>query len=296
MKESFKFILAVMTLLLIACTAQNELVQDEYLSSYKPDEIIVDDTTTTNDEDVNNNYLLSENKQTESSLLQERIFVGQRRLNANSNLDFGGDGEVWYTRALGWKFYSLTDRHVELAGTDLENSWELVNMWIDTLRDANGIPWGTIRDFIDYFDLVVDDFIAVEEAVHGMPMSEADKIILWAREIAAIPFVENYIDEDGNNAFDWRFWPTSAEIRALFSDNVYEIWESHPGYGVVRNGNIYSPEWIVQNLEQAILEEGIPIDDIERILTRAIEHPALQMEVELAMVELISVMSILENR
>ena len=228
---------------------------------------------------------------TENLTLQDRMFFGERNPVSLGGYNIDGTNFMWYYYTFGIPFHGLSSTFENIVGT------EAVDAWMNTLRDENGtVWWGGMRNFIDYFGLTVEDFIAAEESVNGIPMEEADPIIIWARDIFERQDWDNSIDEDGNAARDWDFRLTTAEIKAFFSDCVYEIWEHFPGYGVVHNGNVYSPEWIIQNIGYAILEENIPVEEVERILERASNFPDLEMKVELAFEELGAALGVLDSR
>jgi len=64
-------------------------------------------------------------------------------------------------------------------------------------------------------------------------------------------------------------------IEALFSNDVYKLWAAFPGYGVIQNGRAYSPEWIMNNIEQAMIEEEIPLDYVIDIMVASNDHSVL---------------------
>jgi len=228
------------------------------------------------------------------SPLQDRIFVSDWSRYSLNGEALGGTMHLdWYRWVFNIGYMMIDGIYIDYIGSGS------FRVWIDSFEFHGGTRpsiEANIRSFADDFGLTVDDFIRLHEQRNGMPIYESDEIILWAREIVDIPFVENYINENGKNAFEWSHRVTSAEIRAKLSDNVYEIWEQFPGYGVVQNGNVYSPEWIIQNIEQAVLYEDIPIEEVDRILMMAMEFSELVIEVELAVGGLISAMAVLESR
>ena len=75
-------------------------------------------------------------------------------------------------------------------------------------------------------------------------------------------------DEEMGEAF-WSWQYSFSDVEALLSHDVSLLWQAFPGYGVYHNGRVYSPEWIMQNIEQAVTVERIPLAEVERIVEMA---------------------------
>ena len=231
---------------------------------------------------------------TENLTLQERFFVGEWTPVTLSGDSMGGPMFDWYNLPFSVGYMGISILYINyIGGQEVFNEWINQFVFLGGERPAHEAH---IRSFADDFGLTIDDFIRLHEQENSMSISESDELILWARDIFDRMDWDYMEDEYGNNARSWHFRTTSDEIRAKFSDCVYEIWEHFPGYGVVQNGNVYSPEWIIQNVEYAILEEGIPIEEIERILEMASDFPELQIEVELAQAEIEIAQNVLDSR
>jgi len=276
MKKNIAFICFLSVIILAACN--------------------IGETADNNEIPTGDNYISSENppvdEDTEILTLQERLFVGEWTPVTLNGESMGGPMFDWYNLPFNVGYMGISSLYINyIGGQDAFNVWINQFVFLGGERDAHEAH---IRSFADDFGLTVDDFIRLHEQQNGMSIEESDALILWAREIFEIDSFA--VDENGNRADSWDFRLTSAEIRAKFSDCVYEIWEHFPGYGVVQNGNVYSPEWIIQNVEYAMLEEDIPIEEVERILDIASYFLELEMEVELALEELEIAQDILESR
>jgi len=201
--------------------------------------------------------------------LKERLFVGE---GSPAN-EIGGDGMAWYYQVFGGHGFNTIPVHlIELVGNDRFVEWteQFIshgpNGWRDW-REAN------LRTFIDDFNITMEEIISAEESLTGILIEQIDELVMSARAVD----MRTATNEEAFEAANWIHQRSLRDIEALFSDDVYEIWAAFPGYGVLHNGRVYSPEWLMQNMSRAINEEQIPLEEIERVFETAYEF-ALPLE------------------
>ena len=190
--------------------------------------------------------------------LSERIFRGEDEL-----IRTGGTGMDWYIFVFCTTFYGIPVHiFMNTVGPDVFDDWrsQFESSGVDGWRSRREF---SLRTFVDDVGITIEDFIRATEDNFGKPISEIDALVNWARSVDPRAFAP--FSEEEDIASLWRHFMSLCDIEALFSDDIYEIWAAFPGYGVLYNGRAYSPEWILNNIERAIIEEGIPIHEIERV-------------------------------
>lgn len=253
----------LLLLSLSACTSYNEVRNldiydntDLYLSALTPGL-----TSSTDNSCPQVDALIVAISDEKRTSLRENLFMGE-----GEGIHGSGDELRWYRQIFGLGFSGISSGFVDIVGDDAFNEWTRQFTghspygWRDS-REAN------FRTFIEDFDITKRDLIISMESSFGMPMYELDALINWAR-------YDNCPDSD-----HWAMRHSLSDIEALFSDCVYQLWEAFPGSGIVHNGRAYSPEWILNNVESAINEENIPLEDIERLIHRAYLHGSVLAEV-----------------
>ena len=190
-----------------------------------------------------------------STTLGQQLFLGE-----GEKFTVGGDGMTWYYQIFGADFYFFPMHFIQLT----RYSTTSFDSWIqDVEKQTNsGLRNLNMNAFIDYFDLTLDELIAAHESAFDKTIAEIDYLVSWARTA----YYERTPDTDLFEAMFWRHQLDSSDIAALFSNNVYEVWESFPGHGVVYRGSGYSPEWIANNAERALFGERLPFEEIERVI------------------------------
>jgi len=287
MKKILLLTSSVLMLFLVACTSA--YVVEPNGNQPETESEIVNDATDV-DDDLDEPSIDEHPFTPQPFALGDVIFFGDGR---SYSLDGYWLGDVWdYDLAFALSFSGVCGSYMDyIGGQDIFREWTDQFVFHGGERDSNE---ANFRTFADDFGLTVDDFIWIHEQANGMSIAESDELILWAREIFEIDSFA--VDENGNRADSWDHRMTSAEIRARLSDCIYEVWEHFPGHGVIQNGHIYTPAWIIQNIDLAILEKGIPIEEITRILEWLSDFPQMTMEVELALEELETAQDVLESR
>jgi len=201
------------------------------------------------------------------SSLQDYMFMG-----GGEWFSLGGDALMEWYYAFGGGFYSIPGHIIDYAiGFEAFGAWtqEFAGVSINGWRDPRDAHMVTL---IEDFNLSVEDYIAALETELELPMAKIDELVTWARSV----YIPTASDTDALEASFWMHQRSRSDIEALFSNNVYKLWYAFPGEGVVQNGRAYTPEWILHNIESAISEEQIPLDDIVRILDIASLHYDLQ--------------------
>ena len=178
----------------------------------------------------------------EGSSLRDNVFIGEGRMVSFSGEHMGGQDFQWYFHPfVGLEYLNIFALYIDIVGQDEFEAWTRQFPSGTNPDGQRSRGEANVRTFIDDFELTLEDLIGAWEALLGKSMEEAESIILWARE--AFEHGDFYaIDESGNKAMDWDFMPTISEIALLFSDDVYELWEAFPGFGVIQDGRVYSPE------------------------------------------------------
>ena len=219
-----------------------------------------------NDEPIEKDTPLPEPPKTFEQL-HENLFYG-----VGEWVSYGGDEWVSWSAIFGGEINSFPSHLITWGSqrhTGIITSGEF-NEWIRQFTSGSLDGWRDHRDsnlltFINDFNISQEDYIRTLEAESGRSMAEIDAVIAWARAEDTHPLAKN---DDGLYADVWRHRMSSSDIAALFSNDVNRLWERFPGSGAMQNGKAYSPEWIMQNVEKAIVEEEIPLEDILRLMGR----------------------------
>jgi len=195
------------------------------------------------------------------------IFVGEGETIAT-----GGDSLEWYHHPFGGVLInSICCHYVAFVGDDAFIEW------VHQFESHGEYGWrnrreANFRTFLADFGISIETIIQIEEEMSGLPIGEIDALVTWARGLD-IPSIE--CDDEAWEVVLWTTRRSLREIEALFSDDIYFVWTTFPGSGVFHNGNVYSPEWILNNMDRAISEEQIPLHEIDRILGHAVYHSEL---------------------
>ena len=209
--------------------------------------------------------------------LIERLFVGEGDIIIVDSIDM-----VWYHFPFGGTFVhnslGLAFGYGSYRGCiPFVKERDLQMEWLYQFETFSIYGWRNqreqhLRSFIFDFGITKEQIIHVQEQSYGLPMEEIDTIIYMKRNS------DLYLYECARERFEalsWTLRHTSREIEALYSDDIYFVWDVFPGFGVIHNGNVYSPEWVLTNMKRAIMDEQIPIYEIERILAQAAYYPVL---------------------
>jgi len=176
----------------------------------------------------------------------------------------GGDEMAWYIMPFGFNFHAISGLYLSLV--DDYAVW--TRQFHDGRRDIR--EFGK-RTFIEDFGISKEELIQAAEAGYGRPMHEIDALVNWARYYFyndITPRSQPPYSTDASVLF-WAVYRFSLnDWYALFSNDVETVWNAFPGGGVFYNGRVYSAEWIMQNMDRAIHEEGIPFYEIESVFQR----------------------------
>ena len=280
---SLFIIVFMLMLVLVGCGGYLENMPNESVSvEYEPVENELDYYVLVEIEPIPTNFNLS--------TLRANLLYARGESPAGHIQGGGGIELMWYHFIFdGWRLSGISTFFVYYVGVYEFDRWrEVVSYYVQ----PNEWLIGSKFFFIDAFNLTPEDLISAQEQHLNRPMSEIHNLITRARIIrsahgtfcmwAAVETGYAYIEGLGtvllNEIDDAILWETLFclnDIKALFSNDIYKIWAAFPGYGVVHNGRAYSPEWIMQNISQAINQEGIPLQEIERIFEMAAFHRSL---------------------
>ena len=236
-----------------------------------------------------------------SPLLDGRVIQGDfSTLVIYGDEGFGGPETMWFDAGFALHRFGAGISEPFGAGIIGLEALEAWMYWL--FSDPNG-PWQqgesvdpNTRLYIDHFGLTIEDFVRAVEAseyMEGRTIAESDILVARANELEELIFqygqrgmhaemheIHSYMSENGY--FVWMGAWTLAEIEKFFVDCIYELWNHFPGYGVIMNGQVYTPAWLIQNAEYAILELDIDVADIQRVIDRASTHCALRYQVAIA--------------
>ena len=205
----------------------------------------------------------------EETSLRERLFMGEGvRVSRNYQDRLSVDALDWYSQVFGGiGFNSIPGHIIDMVGSDIFHEWT-------QQFQSHNRPYGwrnrreaNLRTFIEDFNISKEEIIRAEELLTGIPIDEIEELVTWARSVDmfALPFEERL------KAANWLNQRSLSDINALFSNDVYEIWAAFPGAGVIQNGKVYSPEWILNNMYVAIHVEEIPLYEIVRVINASME-------------------------
>jgi len=189
--------------------------------------------------------------------LRESMFIGEGAMPAA-----GGDGLVWYFSAFdSLRADGIPTYIMDITGRDVWYEWRAQFSGRGGARNRREL---TLRSFIEDNNITKEDIISAQELDLRRTREEIESLINWARY--GIP---SSTTDPGWEYFWARLVFSLSDIEALFSGDVNLLWEAFPGYGVVQNNRAYSPEWILNNIRRAVLEEQIPMTEISRIIEMA---------------------------
>ena len=195
--------------------------------------------------------------------LDDNIFTGHStRSSGEHNSEIGGDSALFYFRVFGVDFYWISGIFIDHVSLDeFDGYLDVLRMYrrMNPLSDREF----DLRDFFMFFNLSKQDVITILEDFWGLSMDEMDVLIADAREVMRTspqPSAEQW------EHVAWahhRF--NSCDLTALFSNDVTQLWQAFPGEGIYYNGQAFSPQWIMQNMYEAVVERQLPLVDIERV-------------------------------
>ena len=188
--------------------------------------------------------------------LRDSIFIGE-----GAGLVSGGDEWVWYVSIFDMRADSIHGYIMDIPG---QGAWERWLAQFPGYGGARNRREATLRSFIEDNNITKEDIINAQELVFERPREEIEELVNWARH--GTPTV---ITDRGIEYFWERVVFSLSDLDALFSGDVQQIMDAFPGYGVIHNGNGYSPEWILNNIEAAVVEHQIPESEIWRIISMA---------------------------
>ena len=215
-------------------------------------------------EDITETYVSSVNLS-----LNDLIFI------YNGDMVLGsGDEMQWYYTIFGANIINISGFFIDFVGDIAFHEWtqQFSGHGINAHRNSRE---ANLLAFIEDFGLTMSDLIMALEVGYGKPMHEIDERVMWGRYGV-------HSSEEEANAHFWAMSYSLSDLEALFSNDVYALWAAFPGTGVVHNGRAYSPEWILHNMNSAIMYEQIPIIEIERILEHATHFTQLDEIREMA--------------
>jgi len=176
---------------------------------------------------------------------------------------------AWYNIAFGDRLFHGIPAYV----LEIVEDYGAVKAW---LRQRHWFERIGLLAFLEDFNITAGDLIRAQETYLNRPMAEIDAYVNWARYGIYTGF------SDPINQDVWERFYSISDIEAFFSGDVYRLWAIDPGYGVVQNNRAYSPAWIINNIERAVVEEQIPENEIWRIIGIFENYPELYDEIALA--------------
>jgi len=201
------------------------------------------------------------------SVAYQNIFAGGAQL-PHTGGDTGGTELSWYYSVFGQGVMSIPTSISNIVDEDALRAWRM------EFGEHNTPPTRDRREFsllafIEELNISAGEIIAAQEDIFERPMAEIDALANWVRYGIDTGFT------DPGEEWRWVIPYTIRDLEAMFSGDVEQIWEAFPGYGVLKNGNAFSPEWIMNNIEEAVIEHQIPLEEIERIIDLASIHDRL---------------------
>ena len=190
-----------------------------------------------------------------STSINDILFVGEgRRLDIfDSN----------YHRIFAHRLHNIPGFLGRL--TDRERSSEWFNQF-DSMGGSRNGREAHLLTYIEETGLTKEDMIRSMEINFDRTIYKIDALINWSRYGIYSPLIG---DTDEIIVALWRNSFSLARLDALFSNDIYQIWEHFGGNGVLHNGMAFSPEWIVNNIEKALVEKQIPVEEVLRVLEYA---------------------------
>jgi len=245
----------------------NEVESEETNDYYGEDEELetdnIDDYESDEELDIDYDSLAVSNFLEENySSFHERLFVSDiTDESGRPNMDL-----EWYHQIFSWRIFNIPSMFGRLLSQEEFDAWLYE---FDTRGGSRNWREFSLITFIEDFNFTREDIIKAQEETFGKPMEEIDELINWARNGT------HTMREQQNEAQLWEIRYSFSDIEALFSNDVYKLWAAFPGYGVMRNGRAYSPEWIMNNIEEAMIDEQIPLEYIIDIMNASNAYPVL---------------------
>lgn len=171
----------------------------------------------------------------------------------------GEDGDTfdWYHMPFGFNMHNIPFYFIDIIDSEAFREW--ISQFGHTDWGYRDFREGNLRVLFEHFEVTKQDVINALESFYEMPMHELDALVRWGR------YGVHTTREEISNAQFWAITYSQSDIDALFSNDISKLWAAFPGAGVLHNGNVYSPEWILNNISRAVLDEQIPLEEIERI-------------------------------
>ena len=203
---------------------------------------------------------------TRSSSINDILFVGEgRRLDLfDSN----------YHRVFSGRLHNIPGFFVRVVDREVSSKW--INQF-DSMGGLRNGREAHLLTYIEELSLTREDTIRAMEINFDRTRYEIEALINWSRYGIYSPLLGN---TNEIIVAIWRSLFSISDLDALFSNEIYQIWEHFGGNGVLHNGMAFSPEWIVNNIEKALVEKEIPVEEVIRVLeyaynTYAIYSPEL---------------------
>lgn len=260
----------LVTVFVLAACSQPEAVSDALVSDTSPQLEAISDALVTDTSsqpevipdapatDTLDNALTAVISSESFDALRANMFMGG---GVEIGPGAGGDEMEWYRTVFGF-LPNGVDRHfIDLVGEGAFTRWTALPRY---RREP------ALISFIEYFNITMDDMVRAQTNAHGLPEHEIEALISWAR------YGEDTGFTDPDNEMIWADLVFSrSDFEALFSGDVNQLWAAFPGHGVVHNGRAYTAEWILNNISAAVLEEQIPMGEIERMIELATDFEQL---------------------
>ncbi|MCL2357056.1 MAG: hypothetical protein FWC70_07850 [Defluviitaleaceae bacterium] len=184
----------------------------------------------------------------------------------------GGGDLLWFYYIFGEGLHSFgSPFSTGLIERDVLWEWTNARSWLINSPDwMEVIERPVLIALIEDFNITKQALIYANEQEHEMSMAELDYRIYNARNGILTPEVEGR----GGLGY-WRYLLSSSDINALFSGDVYALWNAFPGFGIFLDGNAYSPAWVLQNLDIVLSRGDEFFEEIALILEMAAFYPDL---------------------
>jgi len=201
----------------------------------------------------------------------ESIFVGEGEAPS-----VGGDALDWYIFPFeSWRMNAIHTYFIDMIGRDEYARWN--NQFArDGRTEGRSVREFSLLSFVEDNNLTLEDMIRTQEAAIGMSHDVIDAYVYWAKY-----GIDTGFSRPGSEAA-LAMQLTQSDLAALFSGDIGQLWAAFAGHGVFQNNRVYSGEWILNNIEQAVNEEQIPLGEIWRIISMAEPFEQLEYVVESA--------------
>jgi len=176
----------------------------------------------------------------------------------------------WYHQIFSWRLFNVQGTISVLISQEDYMSWR--NQFHHTYGNRNWREFNVIT-FINDFSMTKEDVIRSQEIFFNMNRYEIEDKINWAR------YGVQTTKEEMQQARVWSMQFSFNDIDALFSNDISKLWVAFPGDGVYNNGKVYSREWIMNNIETAIIDERIPLNYIIETIELSSNYEYLLEEV-----------------